>query len=691
MTATISMISEAMETATTPVDLSTVLADIGSNRWAGQVAKVKLAYEHGGKDAAAPHKKHLPGILFSGEFRRRSASELIQHSGLICIDLDHLGNTVGSVKEQVCADPHTLAAFVSPTGSGLKVILKCDPTKKHEESFKAAEHFMLATFGLEIDPACKDVCRICFVSHDPEIFIADDAQQIPYPPTPVEFKPTQYINGTGDGPGDEYNEKGDWQSVLLKHGWSKIGSNGWRRPEKTDGLSATWDKVPAFPKSFYCFTSSTPFTPGKVYRPFAIYAILECGGDFKLAASQLGKLGFGKQTKTLPLQQQIDADKKSEKPVIELVARPLTDFVLPPVNDPSVLIGNRYLSCGDGAILASTSGMGKSSLSIQAATTWGLGRELFGGFKPSRPLRSLIFQSEDSEGDIAEVKLSLFHAMKLNDEEKEWVMENVKIVTDRVHRGAAFINELKRQIEIHKPDLVWINPLLAFIGGDVNDAKEAGEFLREGLNSLNEPAKFAYIIVHHTSKPPKEKTDRRWNEVMYDMAGSADLTNWARAIISLRPADEEGRFNLVLAKRGRRAGFTRTIQGKVAQFSEPITTISIKHSSERFTPPNGVEMAVIHWEQCDEAPESTKPGGRPRTTKFEQFKPVFPIGLENSKGFRPLLRAAQEIKPSLSNTAFDGLIERSVDAGLVCIDKRNPLQPKYYLPVADNSKPLFVE
>lgn len=377
-------------------------------------------------------------------------------------------------------------------------------------------------------------------------------------------------------------------------------------------------------------------------------------------------------------------------PRTRLTGKSLNSFGLPGKSDGSVLIGDRYLSKGDGAILCSTSGMGKSSFSIQAATSWALGQPMFGGFQPSRPLKSLIFQSEDSEGDIAEVKLSLFHAMKLDDKQVAQVGENVVIVTDRVHRGDAFITELKRQIGLHKPDLVWINPLLAFIGGDVNDAHEAGKFLREGLNSLNEPAQFAYIVVHHTSKPPKEKTDRKWNEVMYDMAGSADLTNWARAIISLRPGDQEGRFNLVLAKRGRRAGFTREKKGKITTFMEPVTTISVKHATDRFTPEDGYEMPVIHWSICEDVVESAGPGGRQRVAKLDKFIHVFGIGIDNSIGFRPMLRAAQEIQPTLSNTAFYNMLDAATEAGSVMVDKRNPRQPKYYVE-RPNVEPMFKE
>jgi hypothetical protein len=68
------------------------------------------------------------------------------------------------------------------------------------------------------------------------------------------------------------------------------------------------------------------------------------------------------------------------------------------------------------------------------------------------------------DGDIAEVRHSLTHAMALSADEQAQVSDRVQIVTDRVHRGLSFYAELKRQLDVHRPDLVWINPLLAFIG-----------------------------------------------------------------------------------------------------------------------------------------------------------------------------------------------------------------------------------
>ena len=658
---------DATETSTTT--LSAMLSGIRTGRWAKQVEAVQTAYQMGGKDAASKPKLALPGALFSGTFKRRAATELTQHSGLICVDLDNLGDRVGALKEQVAADPHTLAAFVSPTGSGLKVIFKTDPTRPHAESFKSAEQYCLTQFGLEIDQACKDVCRICYVSHDPELFEAEDAEPLPAYRAPTDYAPRNANPRTGleMTPGDDFDVRGDLAALLIKHGWSRSGRHGWTRPDKQQGLSATFDKVPG---RFYVFTSSTQFEANHTYRPWHVYAILEHGGDFAAAARELGKQGFGTQrAKPSSLNGQHDLEEVEEddpKPS-GLVARRLTDFKLVAPTHDTVLLGNRYLSRGDGAIMVSTSGMGKSSLSIQAAMTWALGRKLFNGFDPRRPLKSLVCQSEDGDGDIAEIQLSMVHAMQLTETQQTQVGDNVRILTDRVHRGLSFVQELKRQIALFKPDLVIINPLLAFIDGDLNSAEDAGRFLREQLNSLNEPAQFAYIIVHHTSKPPKEKTERRWNEVMYDMAGSGDLTNWARAIISLRPCDEEGRFELSLAKRGRRAGVTRSIPQGAGWREEVVTKLGIKHSDQNFRPPGSAhDIPLIYWEECElDEPKKTgeKATGRPQKYLFENYRNLFPTdkGVPVNELWRLLLPNGEIQKKNLHQVmqrwAEDGDIE----------------------------------
>src|SRR5437016_3093199 len=44
------------------------------------------------KNAVDQEKKQLPAIMWSGSFSKRKSSDLLQHSGLLCADLDELGD-----------------------------------------------------------------------------------------------------------------------------------------------------------------------------------------------------------------------------------------------------------------------------------------------------------------------------------------------------------------------------------------------------------------------------------------------------------------------------------------------------------------------------------------------------------------------------------------------------------------------
>jgi hypothetical protein len=93
-------------------------------------------------------------------------------------------------------------------------------------------------------------------------------------------------------PGDDYNARGDAREILRRHGWELVkgGDNEhWRRPGKQSGTSATLKGG-----VFYVFSSNAPpFEPNQAYAPFAVYAMLEHGGDFAAAASALRAEGFG--------------------------------------------------------------------------------------------------------------------------------------------------------------------------------------------------------------------------------------------------------------------------------------------------------------------------------------------------------------------------------------------------------------
>ena len=118
------------------------------------------------KSAVAKRKAALPGATWSGTFKRRRKDALLQHSGLLCADLDELGREkLAEVSVALRESIHLWALFTSPTGDGLKAIFRvpADP-ETHEMSFRAVEEHVRTLTGIQIDPSGSDVSRLCFFS-----------------------------------------------------------------------------------------------------------------------------------------------------------------------------------------------------------------------------------------------------------------------------------------------------------------------------------------------------------------------------------------------------------------------------------------------------------------------------------------------------------------------------------------------
>lgn len=110
---------------------------------------------------------------FSGTFTARTDKALINHSGLLCIDFDHLPN-LDSLRSQLLQDEYfdTQLLFRSPSGDGLKWIIEIDISKtSHANYFQAVANYLFQTYGVEADKSGKDISRACFLPHDPYCFI----------------------------------------------------------------------------------------------------------------------------------------------------------------------------------------------------------------------------------------------------------------------------------------------------------------------------------------------------------------------------------------------------------------------------------------------------------------------------------------------------------------------------------------
>lgn len=120
-------------------------------------------------------KKKLPCILFSGVFSERSDSSMQEHSGFICVDFDNFKDQESLSKERLnlIADEFTYALFTSPSGDGLKVIVKIPSVKEdHRSYFEGLQKYYNSPY---FDSSCINESRICYMSSDKDIYINESS------------------------------------------------------------------------------------------------------------------------------------------------------------------------------------------------------------------------------------------------------------------------------------------------------------------------------------------------------------------------------------------------------------------------------------------------------------------------------------------------------------------------------------
>lgn len=113
----------------------------------------------------------------SGEFNYCSDQSLVKHSGVLCMDLDDLGDRLEELFQKL-VDEHTfktLLLFRSPSGCGLKWLIHIDLSRcDHRTWFTAVRRYLMATYQLtdkQVDPMCSNPSRACYLGYDPEAYL----------------------------------------------------------------------------------------------------------------------------------------------------------------------------------------------------------------------------------------------------------------------------------------------------------------------------------------------------------------------------------------------------------------------------------------------------------------------------------------------------------------------------------------
>lgn len=567
---TIEFSSVSSVTETVPhqsFSLAHFIEDIRTGKYAEPIERVRAALARGDDALAEKEKRGLPAVIPSGIFEKRGNDGLRQRSGLICADLDGLGDRLPSYREHIAADKHTLACFVSPSGTGLKVLLRVDLERTHEEGFRAMRQYFLERFGLAVDGACKDVGRLCFVSHDPEAYLAENAMVLPYPPEPVAFAAqgekmpgSRLIEGTR--PGDDYDARGDFFGLLRQHGWASQCDNTkrWIRPGKVHGVSATWNEVQG---RFYIFSSSKEVAPLKAniaYKPWHVFAFLQHGGDFQAAGRALAEMGFGEQqTRTTNTDRNVgdglvtSTGTETTAPV-PLPLWPPSKFLAHQEDPGAYLLGDGYLERGEWTSLVGIGGLGKTRVALWLSICLITGREWL-ELKPGpKPPRVLFLSSENGirrwKKDLSKMTAAL------TQEERATVETNLLILAltpdaecDLRPTDEDSKSRMTAALQEAKPDLLILDPLADMIEGDESKTPDMIATLRALREVQRRGCREAAVLIIHHSRSGADNVaiaGDRYNAGAFGR-GSKAFYSRVRCELQLAPGDKDNGNLLVLA------------------------------------------------------------------------------------------------------------------------------------------------
>lgn len=150
---------------------------IKSDKFKNQVIDLRSLLSNNQLKEYTARKKSLPAFTPSGKFDGGRKPEFLkEYLRIIILDLDKLDN-VQEVKQKAEACPYTYSCFTSPSGTGLKILVRTNNSvAKHREAFLQVQDYYQSKLGISIDPSGKDVTRLCFFSWDTELYLNNESE-----------------------------------------------------------------------------------------------------------------------------------------------------------------------------------------------------------------------------------------------------------------------------------------------------------------------------------------------------------------------------------------------------------------------------------------------------------------------------------------------------------------------------------
>ena len=477
---------------------------------------------------------YLQTVTPSGIYSNRNQKDFIEHTGIICLDFDHIAD-LADFKQKILSDSEieTLLLFLSPSGAGYKWFVRIPKNVyTHISYFNAIKHYVKSTYDFEIDNKCKNISRGCYLSYDPDAYLnVDNPKELgsdfldKWMPQ-IEEKLPSSLNNTFDSQlnikrvksvvdqlvdnniniTDDYE---DWLNVGFSlcqleesgrdffHQISRISSK-YEKNEVDDKYSSLLSNYNEE------ITLGTFFFLAEQYGVKPIIDYKEMKKDVNINPSTL----YSKKLRTMP-------ERLAEAKKLPKIQR---------------LLGNIWCK-GEVHILFGDNGTGKSVWATQIANALSKGESTFINLPNEAGIQKVLFYDfELSDVQIISRytddygKVYPFNSNLIIDswDFSDPYFANIKIKLDKL-----IINKMRENIIEYKPDILIIDNITFLKTEAIQEAKVALELIKT-LISFKKEYPISILILAHT---PKIKAGSPITN--NDLAGSKHLSNLVDSISSI--------------------------------------------------------------------------------------------------------------------------------------------------------------
>lgn len=508
-----------------------ILKRIKTGKWREQVEAVRNLPNDSKEQKRA--KEKLLAVHWSGTFSGRGKVGLKDYSGIVCVDLDHLDNP-SEVIAKLSSSPHVVCAYLSPRGMGAKVLIDArgHNGETHHLANEKACSVVKEITGYDADHT-PDVCRLCFVSYDPDL-------KTNWQTTPLPVPTAEEINAIETAAAQRHSMKVEYRitDATTPYGRRALEAECQRILEAPDG-----QRNHTIFKASACIGELV--AGGEIAEEDAVTALEDAataiGDDYHkdtiTVANGLAR-GFSSPRKAPAKEEDLeDQDEYWQEVVAEaeaegrLVTSPDGVTLKPKAKEP-VKLDRRAWGIVSGADLNKTKpephqwvieswlpvGLsklispekaGKTFLAMQMAKSVAEGKPFLDVFEISKPGRVLYLGLEQSVGLNHERLLSMSRGGSIPDN-----LDIVSAGSDWPPLDRGGLARLEAYIKEEKPALVVIDvwQALAPSANGRDNAYQADSKALRPLHGLANSTGTAILIIHHTrkgsalSKDPSEST-----------------------------------------------------------------------------------------------------------------------------------------------------------------------------------------